>query len=84
MADILNIGGEPIFDDRIVRIEIRTYNPYVNTVFEHSDEIKIPIQQQDLYMLSSESFLNIERRLTSNEENADRQPTLGNNCVFHV
>ncbi|KYN28558.1 Matrix metalloproteinase-14 [Trachymyrmex cornetzi] len=28
--DILNIGGEPIFDDRIVKIEIHTYNPYAN------------------------------------------------------
>jgi len=51
MADILNIGEEPIFNDRIVRIETRTYNTYVNTTFGHSDEIRIPIQQQDLYTL---------------------------------
>ncbi|XP_018311167.1 uncharacterized protein, partial [Mycetomoellerius zeteki] len=62
-------------------IETRTYNPYVNTTFGHSDEIRIPIQQQDLYTLPCESFLNIEGRLTSKEENADRQPTLGINCV---
>ena len=52
MADILNIGEEPIFDD-CIRIEnhtIRTYNPYVNTTFRHSDKIRIPIQQ-DLYSL---------------------------------
>jgi len=30
MADILNIGGEPIFDDRIVKFEFHMYNPYVN------------------------------------------------------
>jgi len=40
MADILNIGGEPIFDDR-VKIETHTYNPYANTTFGHSDEIPI-------------------------------------------
>ncbi|XP_070155193.1 uncharacterized protein [Polyergus mexicanus] len=28
MTDIPNIGGESIFDDRIVKIEIHTYNPY--------------------------------------------------------
>ncbi|KAG5321201.1 SETMR methyltransferase, partial [Acromyrmex heyeri] len=56
MADILNIGGEPIFDDRIVKFEIHTYNPYINT-FGHSDEIRIPIQQQDLYTLPCESIL---------------------------
>jgi len=30
MVDVLNIGDEPIFDDRIVRIETHTNNPYVN------------------------------------------------------
>ena len=43
MADILNIGGESIFDDRIVKLEFHTYNPYVNTTFRHS-EISILIQ----------------------------------------
>jgi len=81
MVDVLNIGDEPIFDDRIVRIETHTNNPYVNTTFGHSDEIRI--LQQDLYFtLSCESFLNIEGRLTSNEENADQQPSLGCNCVY--
>ena len=37
MIDILNIGGEPIFDDQ-VRV---LYNPYVNITFGHSDEIRI-------------------------------------------
>ena len=31
MADILSIGGKPTFDDRIVKLETHTYNPYVNT-----------------------------------------------------
>jgi len=31
MANILNIGSEPIFDDRVVKIETHTYNPYANT-----------------------------------------------------
>ncbi|KYN12352.1 hypothetical protein ALC57_15465 [Trachymyrmex cornetzi] len=52
--DILNIGGEPIFDDRIVKIETHTYNLYANTTFGYSDEIQIPIQHQDLYTLPCE------------------------------
>ncbi|XP_050454999.1 uncharacterized protein LOC126853375 [Cataglyphis hispanica] len=67
MTDILNIGGEPVFDDRIVKIETHTYNPYANTTFEHSDEIRIPIQQQDLYTLPYET------------EGSD--VTLENNCI---
>jgi len=81
MADILNIGGEPIFDDRIVKIETHTFNPYANTTFGHSDEIKIPIQQQDLYTLPCKSFLYVEGRLTVKRGNDESQTTLGNNCV---
>ena len=43
MIDIFNIGGVPIFNDRIVKFEFHMYNPYVNTTFGHSDEIKILI-----------------------------------------
>jgi len=60
MTDILNSGRYPIFDDRIVKLEVHTYNPFANTTFGHSDEIRIPIEQQDLYTLPCESFLYIE------------------------
>ncbi|XP_070170387.1 uncharacterized protein [Polyergus mexicanus] len=81
MTDILNIGGEPVFDDRIVKIETHTYNPYANTTFEHSDEIQIPIQQQDLYTLPYESFLYIEGKLVINKPAEGSNVVLGNNCV---
>jgi len=81
MTDILNIEDEPIFDDRIVKIETHTYNPFANTTFGYSDEIRIPIQQQDLYTLPHESFLYIEGKLTINKPVAGSDVTLGNNCV---
>ncbi|XP_071653654.1 uncharacterized protein [Temnothorax longispinosus] len=62
MANILNIGDEPIFDDSVVKIETHTYNPYANTTFGHNDEIRIPVQQQNLYTLPCESFLYVEER----------------------
>ena len=80
MADILNITGEPIFDDRIVKVETHTYNPYAT--FGHSD--KIQIQQQDLYTLSCDSFLYIEERLTVKKKNDQMSTMLGNNCSVHV
>ncbi|XP_076299316.1 uncharacterized protein LOC143218167 [Lasioglossum baleicum] len=54
----------PIFDNRITKIELHTYNPYANTTFENSDEIRIPIQQQDLYTLPCKSFLYVEGKLS--------------------
>ncbi|XP_072751954.1 uncharacterized protein [Anoplolepis gracilipes] len=78
MIDILNIRSEPIFDDRIVKIETHTYNPYANTTFGYSNEIRIPIQHQDLYTLPCESFLYVEGKLTIRKKEL---MILGNNCV---
>lgn len=81
MIDILNIGGEPIFDDRIVKIETHTYNPYANTTLGYSDEIRIPIQHQDLYTLPCESFLYVEGKLRVRKVDEGARVVLGNNCV---
>ncbi|XP_020296880.1 uncharacterized protein LOC109861585 [Pseudomyrmex gracilis] len=64
MNDVLSVGSEPVFDDRIVIIETHTYNPYANTSFGHSDEIRIPIQQQDVYTLPYDSYLYIEGKFS--------------------
>ncbi|KYN19768.1 hypothetical protein ALC57_07921 [Trachymyrmex cornetzi] len=84
MTDILNIKDEPIFDDRIVKIETHTYNPFANTMFGYSDEIRIPIQQQDLYILQYESFLYVEGKLTKNRAAEGANVALGNNCVAFI
>jgi len=84
MTDILNIKDEPIFDDHIVKIETHTYNPFVNTTFRYSDEIRIPIHQQNLYTLPYESFLYIEGKLTKNKVIQDASVSLGNNCVAFI
>ncbi|XP_011859488.1 PREDICTED: uncharacterized protein LOC105556981 [Vollenhovia emeryi] len=81
MIDILNINEEPIFDERIVKIETHSYNPFANTTFGHSNEIRIPIQQQDLYTLPHESFLYIEGKLTTANQIEGSDVVLGNNCV---
>ncbi|XP_011859132.1 PREDICTED: uncharacterized protein LOC105556648 [Vollenhovia emeryi] len=84
MTDILNIGKEPIFDDHIVKIETHTYNPFANTIFGNSGEIRIPIQQQDLYTLPHESFLYIEGKLTTAKRIEGSDVILGNNCVAFI
>ncbi|KYN29107.1 hypothetical protein ALC57_01470 [Trachymyrmex cornetzi] len=81
MIDILNITGEPIFDDRIVKFETHTYNPFANTTFGYSDEIRIPIQQQDLYTLPCESFLYVEGRPMRKSDVQGAAAVLANICV---
>ena len=67
----LNIGEKPIFDDRIVRIERTSIR--MSTPFGHSDEIRIFIQQQNLYMLPCESFLNAFSEFFPYDESGLRQ-----------
>ncbi|EFN79519.1 hypothetical protein EAI_03470 [Harpegnathos saltator] len=81
MIDKLNIGSEPVFDERIVKIETRTYNPYANTTFRYNNEIRIPIQQQDLYILPCESYLYVKRKVMKQVAVDGATVTLGYNCI---
>lgn len=56
---ILHVTDDPQFDNSIESYEIHTYNPYNNS-FNENDEIRIPIHQQDIYILPSASALYIE------------------------
>lgn len=57
--NILNITEPIAYDNSIESYEVHSYKPYVNS-FNKNDEIRIPINQQDLYILPSASSLFIE------------------------
>lgn len=61
--NILQITDLPQFDNSIESYEIHTYNPYNNS-FKENDEIRIPIHQQDIYVLPCASFIHIEGKAT--------------------
>ncbi|XP_036147082.1 uncharacterized protein LOC118647051 [Monomorium pharaonis] len=67
MTDILNIEDEPIFDDRIVKIETHTYNPFANTTIFTRYRTKV--------------FLYIEGKLIIKKPVAGSDVTLANNCI---
>lgn len=56
---ILNVFESPVSDNSIESLELHSYKPYV-TSFNKNDEIRIPINQQDLYVLPSASTLYLE------------------------
>lgn len=56
---MLQITDVPYHDNTIESYEIHSYNPYNNS-FKDGDEIRIPIHQQDIYVLPSGSSLYIE------------------------
>lgn len=57
--NILDVSSIPSYDNSIEGVEFHSYKPYV-TSFNRNDEIRIPINQQDLYLLPSASTLYLE------------------------
>lgn len=56
---ILNITNPTVYDNSIERVETHSYKPYIAS-FNKNDEIRIPINQQDLYVLPCASTLYLE------------------------
>lgn len=72
MLNILDIKNTPASDDSITSIQYHAYNPYT-TSYNNSDEIRITIQQQDLYVLPHESIIYIEGKAEINAVNGDNE-----------
>lgn len=62
---MLNIKSNGVSDETITSIQHHIYNPYT-TSFNYSDEIRIAIQQQDLYVLPHDSYIYIEGVINAN------------------
>ena len=65
--DILAIAQGPTFDETLWEKEYQSHNPYASSKLNNNDEIRIPIQQQDIYTLPCESYLYIEGRVTKKD-----------------
>lgn len=72
MSEILNVEDAPYSDDSIIKKDYHSYVPYIRS-FKNNDEIRITIQNRDLYVLPSESH----GTLTDNAR-------LRNNCVAYL
>nr|CAH7768802.1 unnamed protein product [Callosobruchus chinensis] len=65
--NILNVGEHALNDNSIISCEHYSHPPYANTTFNKSDEIRIPIQMQEIYTLPTNSTLYFEGRLVNQE-----------------
>lgn len=61
---MLDVLSKPLYDNSITRYQIHTHQPYIVSALGPSDEIRIPVQQQELYTNISDSFLYIEGKIT--------------------
>ena len=55
-GEIVAIERGAAFDNRIVEFEYRTHAPYASNRYGNNDEIRIPIQQQDVFTLTGGEF----------------------------
>ena len=70
-SGILSVEQQPFFEDSITHFSFHSHAPYATTRYGNNDEIQqqdvvVPIQQQDVFTLPSESFLYIEGKLVKN------------------
>lgn len=56
MISITNVLEKPESDESIIKKDYHTYTPYLQS-FNNNDEIRISIQNQDLYLLPNESYI---------------------------
>ncbi|KAE9538893.1 hypothetical protein AGLY_005475 [Aphis glycines] len=61
-SDILDISSQYETDSKITKIEFHSYTPYT-TSFKNNDEIRISIQQTDVYPYLHESFIYLEGKI---------------------
>lgn len=71
MSNILNVTENIQIDEAIIDYEWHSHNPYTSNSFKNSDEIRIPIHQQDVYTLPSRSYLLIEGKVKKSANGAD-------------
>ena len=85
-SDILNFTEEIIVDEEIERFEFHEYEP-ISTSLNKEGEIRINIEQQDLFTLPSEAYLLVEGRLLKADGTsyADTDAiTLVNNGIMYL
>ncbi|XP_047039148.1 uncharacterized protein LOC124644014 [Helicoverpa zea] len=83
---ILDVLSAPTYDTTIEGIEFHSYKPYV-TSFNRNDEIRIPINQQDLYILPSASTLYLEGTvIVSKKDTKDKVTSVHftNNALLYL
>ena len=83
MEEILSILTPVTFDESVAHYEVHAYQPYTAS-FNNSDEIRIPIQQQDLCLLRSRSALHICGRLIKSNNTSVENTKLVNNTICHL
>ena len=78
--NVLDILHSAPFDDAVIHKQWHTHLPYASMTLNNNDEIRIPIQQQDICVIPSESYLCIEGKLQLDTGGKPTKTSLINNA----
>ncbi|XP_074033315.1 uncharacterized protein isoform X1 [Leptinotarsa decemlineata] len=78
-SDKLEVFEEPMFDHSLISLHEHTYKPYGSPYYKNSDEIRIPINFQDLILDIADSYIYIEGKFTPSD--ATKRRYLSNNAL---
>lgn len=83
MNNLIDVLQKPQFDNSIIKKEYHSYSSYLQS-YKNNDEIRIAIQNQDLYVLPHESLLYVEGLATKEDSIISPNIRLLNNCMAHL
>ncbi|XP_068991487.1 uncharacterized protein [Neodiprion pinetum] len=75
--EILNIQTPVVFNESVAHYEIHAYKPYASSTLNNSNEIRITVQHQDLYILPSKNSVHIHGRLLKPDVEIGRSKNVG-------
>ena len=82
--EVLNIDEATIFEDRLTKCEIHAYQSFISGPYALPSEVRIAIQQQDIYTLPSRSFLRIRGKLLKADGMAAVTTRIRRNGILHL
>lgn len=84
-SSIFNVSDKVKFDESVTKLEYHSHTPYASQTYNYNDEIRISVNQQDIYMLPSKSFLLIEGNIdVKKADDTKTDYSLINNGVAHL
>lgn len=84
MNNILNITSDILYENSLDQFQYHSHQPYAGNTYNQSDEIRIPVQQQDIYTLPSQSFIYLEGRILKKDGTPGSSAKLTNNAFAYL
>lgn len=84
IMDVLSLTQNVPFDDSVTHMEWHTHLPYASMTLNNSDEIRIPIMQQDVCVMPCMSYLYVEGKLLLENNTVPKKTEFVNNAFCHL